>query len=176
MHYKRLCALFILSFLFLVFRLFAPHCVLEPITGFLLLATCSCSRRELGIFAASQIFLFDFLTFGVGLWTLAVMCAFCIIACVLFYVREHLKIPAFLFGATIIATLTFDILTGLIFGPLFFDQSFMQALAGQVPFTCMHLLGNGVIILGYIAGERVWAMRKLLKTNQKGEVRYEPSN
>jgi len=32
--------------------------------------------------------------------------------------------------------------TGLTLGPLFFNQPFAIALAGQVPFTALHLLGN----------------------------------
>jgi hypothetical protein len=41
-------------------------------------------------------------------------------------------------------TLFFDALTGLTVGPIFFGQSFMGALAGQIPFTALHLLGNTV--------------------------------
>ena len=42
----------------------------------------------------------------------------------------------------IIGTLFFDAMTGLTVGPIFFHQSFMQSLVGQIPFTALHLLGN----------------------------------
>jgi hypothetical protein len=42
----------------------------------------------------------------------------------------------------ILGTLFFDALTGLTIGPIFFHQSFLGALAGQIPFTALHLLGN----------------------------------
>src|SRR3989338_3577931 len=42
----------------------------------------------------------------------------------------------------IIGTLFFDALTGLTVGPLFFHQSFLGSLIGQIPFTMLHLIGN----------------------------------
>lgn len=42
----------------------------------------------------------------------------------------------------IIGTLFYDALTGLTIGPLFFHQSFLGSLVGQIPFTLLHLLGN----------------------------------
>jgi hypothetical protein len=42
----------------------------------------------------------------------------------------------------IIGTLFFDAVTGLTVGPLFFHQTFLSSLVGQIPFTAFHLLGN----------------------------------
>jgi hypothetical protein len=42
----------------------------------------------------------------------------------------------------IVGTLFFDAATGLTVGPMFFHQSFVQSLVGQIPFTALHLLGN----------------------------------
>ena len=39
-------------------------------------------------------------------------------------------------------TLFYDAVTGLTIGPLFFHQSFIVSLVGQIPFTVLHLLGN----------------------------------
>lgn len=41
----------------------------------------------------------------------------------------------------------YDILTGLTVGPLFFQQPFLQALMGQIPFTVLHLSGNVTLAL-----------------------------
>jgi len=38
----------------------------------------------------------------------------------------------------IIGTLFFDAVTGLLIGPLFFHQSFLSTLIGQIPFTALH--------------------------------------
>ncbi|MCX6752060.1 MAG: hypothetical protein NTZ87_00975 [Candidatus Nomurabacteria bacterium] len=42
----------------------------------------------------------------------------------------------------IIGTLFYDALTGLTVGPIFFHQSFLTSLAGQIPFTLLHLISN----------------------------------
>jgi hypothetical protein len=42
----------------------------------------------------------------------------------------------------VIATIVYDAVTGLTIGPLFFHQSFLVSLVGQIPFTLLHLLGN----------------------------------
>src|SRR3989344_2659252 len=39
-------------------------------------------------------------------------------------------------------TLFYDALTGLTVGPIFFHQSFLASLVGQIPFTALHLVGN----------------------------------
>lgn len=42
----------------------------------------------------------------------------------------------------IFGTLLYDALTGLTVGPIFFHQSFLGSLVGQIPFTALHLFGN----------------------------------
>ncbi len=42
----------------------------------------------------------------------------------------------------IMGTLFFDAMTGLTVGPLVFNQPFMSAVSGQIPFTLLHLVGN----------------------------------
>ncbi|OGI46766.1 hypothetical protein A2121_00120 [Candidatus Nomurabacteria bacterium GWB1_40_6] len=47
----------------------------------------------------------------------------------------------------IMGTLVYDALTGLTVGPLFFHQSFIGSLLGQIPFTAFHLIGNTIFAL-----------------------------
>jgi hypothetical protein len=47
----------------------------------------------------------------------------------------------------IIGTLFYDIATGLTVGPIFFHQSFLGSLIGQIPFTALHLTGNIILAL-----------------------------
>jgi hypothetical protein len=42
----------------------------------------------------------------------------------------------------IMGTLFYDALTGLTVGPIFFHQSFLGSLLGQIPFTALHLFSN----------------------------------
>lgn len=94
-------------------------------------------------FAFLSIVLFDIITAKVGVWTLITAFAYGVLGIwsVLFFKKREMKRINFVKFA-IIGTLFFDAFTGLTVGPLFFNQTFMQALIGQIPFTIMHLIGN----------------------------------
>ena len=94
-------------------------------------------------FAFLSIVLFDVITAKVGVWTLITAFAYGVLGIwsVLFFKKREMKRINYVKFA-IIGTLFFDAVTGLTVGPLFFNQTFMQALIGQIPFTIMHLIGN----------------------------------
>lgn len=48
---------------------------------------------------------------------------------------------------TITGTLIFDFFSGCLLGPLMFQQNFMEAIVGQVPFSILHVLGNVVLVM-----------------------------
>jgi len=54
----------------------------------------------------------------------------------------------------IFGTLFYDALTGLTVGPIFFHQSFMTSIVGQIPFTALHLIGN--IIFAYTLSPAIY--------------------
>jgi hypothetical protein len=94
------------------------------------------------MFAVLSIGLYDLITSGIGVWTLITSFTYGIVAIgsySFFKNRSGWKNYALY---AIIATIFFDAITGLIPGPLFFNQPFMVALIGQIPFTGYHLLGN----------------------------------
>jgi len=94
------------------------------------------------IFGAVSIVIFDSITSGIGVWTLVTALAYGIVgygAQSYFKNRSGWKSYA---SYAVIATVFYDAITGLTIGPLFFHQSFMISLIGQVPFTALHLLGN----------------------------------
>ena len=62
-------------------------------------------------------------------------------------------------------TLFFDAATGLTVGPLFFNQTFISALMGQIPFTAFHLLGN--IAFAMILSPAIYKFLIKKKTEQK---------
>ena len=93
-------------------------------------------------FGFFSIVLFDSVTSGLGIWTLVTAFAYGFLglgAHYFFKNRSGWKNYALY---AIIATIAYDAVTGLTVGPLFFHQSFLVSLVGQIPFTALHLLGN----------------------------------
>ncbi len=143
--YKKNWLKYIIGFMIcLLFRLipFRPPNI-EPI-----LATQMPFAKAYGavagfVFAFTSILLYDILTVKVGWWTLITAVTYGIIGIgsawyFSRYAQKRLNYVVF----AIIGTLFFDIVTGLLIGPLFFHQMFIEALIGQIPFTLLHLAGN----------------------------------
>lgn len=94
-------------------------------------------------FAAVGIVIYDSVTSGIGMWTMITAVSYGLvgIAAHWYFTRNDANVRNFV-AFSIVATLTYDAATGLTLGPLFFHQSFMTALIGQIPFTVLHLIGN----------------------------------
>ena len=93
-------------------------------------------------FGFLSIVFYDSVTSGLGIWTLVTAIAYGSLgvgAHYFFKNRSGWKNYA-VYAA--VATVIYDAVTGLTVGPLFFHQSFIVSLVGQIPFTVMHLLGN----------------------------------
>ena len=95
------------------------------------------------LFAFFNIALYDLITGKLGIWTLLTAGTYGILGFwSAYYFKKHTANRANYVRFAILGTLFFDAVTGLSIGPLFFHQSFMSALVGQIPFTGLHLLGN----------------------------------
>lgn len=95
------------------------------------------------LFGFSSIFIYDIFTSGIGAWTWITGIAYGIIAFGASQFFKNRKGTASNYAVfAILATIFFDIITGLTVGPLFFNQPFLVAVVGQIPFTLMHLVGN----------------------------------
>jgi uncharacterized membrane protein len=95
------------------------------------------------VFGFFGIVLFDSVTSGLGMWTVVTAAAygFLGVGSYFFFKNRAASRKNFLaFG--IVGTLLYDATTGFTVGPLFFHQSLMAAIIGQIPFTAMHLLGT----------------------------------
>ncbi len=95
------------------------------------------------LFGFLSIVIFDSVTSGIGMWTWVTAGAygFLGVGAYFFFKNRESKAKNYLvFG--IIGTILYDAVTGLSIGPLFFGQTFMSALMGQIPFTLYHLAGN----------------------------------
>lgn len=100
------------------------------------------------LFGFFGIVLFDAVTSGIGIWTLVTAAAYGALgigAHLYFRTREATTRNFLTFGVT--GTVLYDIITGLTTGPIFFNQPFMVALIGQIPFTLMHVLGTVIFTL-----------------------------
>jgi|SRR3989344_1271085 len=144
-NYKKNWFKFILGFITcLLIRLipFRPPNI-EPI-----LATQMPFSRAYGayagfFFAFFSILLFDVVTRHYGVWSYLTAGTYGVLgfwAAYFFRIKEPNRWDYARFA--IVGTLFFDAVTGLSIGPLFFQQSFMEAFTGQIPFTLWHLLGN----------------------------------
>ena len=94
------------------------------------------------LFGFLGIVLYDAVTSGWGNWTwVTAMCYGLLgIAAHLFFKNRAASVKNFLlFGVS--GTIAYDAVTMMI-GPIFGHQPFALALAGQIPFTLMHLLGT----------------------------------
>jgi hypothetical protein len=92
--------------------------------------------------------LYDAVTAGWGSWTVAAAGAYALVALAAsFYFRFAPASRAHFVGFGIVATLAYDALTGLTVGPIIFHQSFAEALAGQIPFTILHLASTVLFAL-----------------------------
>ncbi|MEN9413670.1 MAG: hypothetical protein RLZZ342_757 [Candidatus Parcubacteria bacterium] len=130
---------FAFRFFLLPFR--APN--VEPILSVLMpLGKRTGALVSIG-FAVSSILVYDALTSGWGSWTWAAAGAYGLVALLAtLYFRFAPATRGHFIGFGIVGTLIYDALTGLTVGPIMFEQSFAAALAGQIPFTLLHLAGT----------------------------------
>ncbi|HLP86452.1 MAG TPA: hypothetical protein VK153_01080 [Candidatus Paceibacterota bacterium] len=113
------------------------------------------------LFGVLSIVAYDSVTSGFGVWTVITALVYGLIG---FWTQSYFKNKSgwkSYASYAIIATITYDALTGLTLGPIFFGQSFMVSLVGQIPFTVLHLIGNisfaivlSPIIEGWLVKER----------------------
>jgi len=128
----------VMAFRLMPFR--APN--VEPIMATLMPLGKSYGKLMAFIFGFVSIGLYDAITSGFGIWTLITAVAYGTLglgASYFFQNRSGWRNYALY---AVIATILYDAFTGLTIGPLFFHQSFLVSLTGQIPFTILHLLGN----------------------------------
>ncbi len=94
-------------------------------------------------FAFFSIIVYDLLTAGIGVWTLIAGMAYGLLGMWASIYFKNKKGTSWDYAKfAFIGTIVFDITTGLSLGPIFFNQPFIQAVTGQIPFTLLHLVGN----------------------------------
>lgn len=127
----------------MVFRLMpfrAPN--LEPIMATIMPMGKIYGKLMAFAFGFLSITLYDAVTSGFGIWTLITALAYGFVGLGAQYYFKNRSGWKSYASYAVIATIIYDAVTGLTIGPLFFHQSFIVSLTGQIPFTILHLLGN----------------------------------
>lgn len=112
-------------------------------------------------FGVLSIVIYDSVTSGFGVWTVVTALAYGFIGYGAYWYFKNRSGWKNYAAYAIIATIFYDAVTGLTIGPLFFHQSFIFSLVGQIPFTLFHLLGNVsfAIILSPVI--EIWATKEI---------------
>ncbi|MBP6883680.1 MAG: hypothetical protein KBC06_00380 [Candidatus Pacebacteria bacterium] len=109
------------------------------------------------IFSFLSIVAYDLLTGTLGMWSLFTATTYGVLGlAATFYFRNKKGTGLDYVRFAIFGTLFFDAVTGLSVGPLFFHQSFYNALIGQIPFTMLHLVGN--VLFAYMLSPAIYSL------------------
>ncbi len=140
-NYPKFIFSLILCLLVRLIPLRAPN--VEPILTTLMPVSLAYGAFASFLFAISSILAYDLVTKTIGIQTFFTVFAYGIVG--LWSASYFKKNKANKWGYVrfaVIGTLVFDALTGLTVGPIFFHQSFVTSLVGQIPFTALHLISN----------------------------------
>jgi hypothetical protein len=119
----------------------APN--VEPMLATIMPFSKRCGYLGSFVFAFFGIVLFDAVTSGIGIWTLITAAAYGAVGIgSRFYFKNRAATRMHFVTFGIVGTVLYDAVTGLTIGPLFFHETFMTALIGQIPFTALHLAGT----------------------------------
>ncbi len=146
----------------LVFRLLSPFFGLWNISP--LMATELAGAKAYGpwlggLYGALSIALVDLIMGKIGTWTIITSLTYGAVGVFGAYFLKNKNASARNFiVASIIGTLFFDFITGILMGPLMWDMTWNAAFFGQIPFTLRHLLGN-VFFAAVLAP---WFCRKIM--------------
>lgn len=112
------------------------------------------------LFGALSVVVYDSLTSGLGVWTAITAMAYGLVGLGAgYYFKNRTGRKNYVVFA-IMATITYDAVTGLTLGPIFFDQPFMAAVIGQIPFTALHLLGSVTFAIVLSPAIESWSSKK----------------
>lgn len=120
-------------------------------------------------FGFFSIIAYDLITSTLGAWTLVTSFTYGFIGlwAMIYFNKKPDNNPSTYVKFAIMSTIFYDIMTGLTIGPIIFHQQFSVALAGQIPFTLLHLFGN--IIFAFILSPAIY---NSVSEKKKIETKY----
>jgi uncharacterized membrane protein len=163
----KIVIVFVGCFLFRLMPLRAPN--VEPI-----MASIMPLGRKYGaligfFFGFLSMFLYDSVT-HFGSWTWEGAITYGLIGFVSAFYFKKFKTSAFNFALfAFFATIFFDLITGVLFAPLF-GQTVFNALILQIPFTALHLAGNigfaltlSPLINKWLVSEQLFSLKRRVR-------------
>ncbi len=155
----------------LIFRLLSPFFGLWNISP--LMATELAGSKAYGpwvggLYGALSIALVDIIMGKTGSWTIVTSLTYGAVGVLgALFLKNRLASRRNFIIASIVGTLLFDLVTGVLMGPLLFGGSYTVAAIGQIPFTFRHLAGN----VFFAATLAPWFYHKII-TNPKWELSH----
>lgn len=146
----------------LLFRLLSPFLGLWNVSP--LMATELAGAKAYGplvggLYGALSMVLLDLTVGKVGMWTFVTALTYGAVGVWGAYFFKNRSATKWNFVvASILGTLFFDLVTGVVMGPVLFGQTFASAALGQIPFTMHHLAGNV-----FFAMCAPWFYRKIME-------------
>lgn len=115
----------------------------EPVMSILMPFSKKAGKIELFFFGFLSIFIYDYFTAGLGTYTLTAGICYGIIGIwsSVYFSKRKFSLKNYAICSAI-GILFFDVITGVVLGPLLGGGSFYIALMGQIPFTVLHLMGS----------------------------------
>ncbi len=160
--------IFLSTFLVRLIPFRAPN--LEPIMAVLMPLSKTSGKVLSFIFGFVSIVLFDSITSGFGIWTFITGVTYGLVGLGSnYFFKNHTGWKNYALYA-VLATIFYDAITGLTIGPLFFHQSFIVSLVGQIPFTVIHLLGNVSFAIVLSPVIEKWLAKEEVKTESVEKI------
>ncbi len=136
---------FVVCFFYRLLQVFPNS---DPLIGFIVPAAKNESFWKPLFFAFFSMFLFDFFTSGVGVWTFVTSFTYVFVVFLLRFLLSGQDSSLGLFVSRgVFGILFFDFVTGPLMSTWLFRQDFFVTVLLQVPFTVMHLFSGAFFII-----------------------------
>lgn len=150
----------------LFFRLLSPYLGMwnmSPLMATELTGSKAYGPVVAGAYGFFSMILLDIIVGRVGSWTIVTSITYGLIGVWGAYFLKNRSATSINFiKASIIGTLLFDIITGILMGPIMYSQPWSAAIIGQIPFTLRHLTSN-IVFAGILSP---WFYKKVMNNNK----------
>ena len=120
----------------------------DPIMGSMLPFAKQDKWYESALFSGITIISFDTLTGLVGIWTVVTAITYAALGVLFhtYYKNKSVDLKMYI-ASGVVGVLIYDLVTGVLAGPVLFGGSYYEAFIGQIPFTIYHLVSVAIFIL-----------------------------
>lgn len=120
----------------------------DPVMGSMLPFSRQNKWYESALFAGLTIITFDIITGFVGAWTAVTAITYAALGTLFHFYYKGKKVDLKMYiGSGVFGVLIYDLVTGVLAGPVLFGGSYYEAFVGQIPFTVYHLISVTIFVL-----------------------------